>query len=86
MLTQMLLLNSQEDDCDSPLCHAIGTSILDILPLLVNAEADLELERKVMGTPLLHACSCGLFPIVKYLVRAGAKIFATKGGRPCTAV
>ncbi len=46
----------------------------------------MELDRGPYGTPLLNACAFGRLPMVKYLVRAGAKIISTKAGKPLSAI
>ena len=70
----------------SPLYRAAVQGALMVLGLLIRRGADLEVEGGGEGTPLMAACAAGRLPAVKYLVRAGAKMFYTKDGKSVTAV
>jgi hypothetical protein len=70
----------------NPLSQAALRGRVELLEPLIQAGATLDHEGGDLGTPLLYACSSGRLSAMKYLVRAGAKIFATRTGRPFTAV
>ena len=77
------LLNHQASFGGTPL-YAASTDIsphqVDLIPILINAGAALELEGGDHGTPLMGACATGRLPAVKCLVSKGAKLYYTKEG------
>ncbi|KAH8588946.1 ankyrin repeat-containing domain protein [Bisporella sp. PMI_857] len=66
---------------DSPLLQAVRGGCLKILDLLIRYGADLNHEGGQNGPALHAACRWGRFPVVKYLVRAGAKQSIHKDGK-----
>ena len=72
--TLMLDLVNRRDFCaDTPLLVAIRFSKVDLMPLLLEAGAQLELEGSTHGTPLMMACATGRLAAVKFLVARGAR-------------
>ena len=53
---------------------------VDLICILINAGAALELEGGDHGTPLMGACATARLPAVKCLVSKGAKLYYTKDG------
>ncbi|KAH8680575.1 ankyrin repeat-containing domain protein [Xylariales sp. PMI_506] len=64
----------------SPLCNAARRGDLRSVEILLAHGADLEFEGCDAGTALMAACMAGHVHIVKYLVRAGAKVCYQRGG------
>lgn len=64
------------------LSQAVSFGRVELLEPLIRAGPIIDPEGGASGAPLLTACSFGRFSSIKYLVRAGAKIFVTKAGRP----
>ena len=77
------LLNHQAS-CGGTSLYAASTDItphqVDLICMLINAGAALELEGGDHGTPLMGACATGRLSAVKVLVSKGAKLHYTKGG------
>jgi Ankyrin repeats (3 copies) len=70
----------------SPLYQAAVQGAIMVLDLLICRGPELEIEGGEEGTPLMAACAAGRLPAIKYLIRAGAKLFYTKDGNFLTAV
>jgi ankyrin repeat protein len=71
---------------ETPLVQAARGGEPQILDLLVQAGAALDLEGGPQSTPLLTACKEGRLSSVVHLVRMGAKVFSSRNGREYTAV
>ncbi len=65
----------------TPLYAAATSSSEDIIDMLLDAGADLELEGGDHGTALMGACAAGRLEVVKALVRKGARTSYTKDGQ-----
>ncbi len=65
----------------TPLHDACTVGNLQVVKILVEAGANLELKRKEGVTPLYYAVYHRHFPIVKYLVSKGAKVNVTQNVR-----
>ena len=63
-------------DSMPPLYHAVNNGNLEIVKLLVENGADVNVKNVVGQTPLHEAARCGYFEIVKYLIDKGADINA----------
>jgi ankyrin repeat protein len=82
-------VNCQNADRDTPLLCAIDvvhhnpSAAAEIVQMLANAGADLEIRGYMDKTPFLKGCSRGDLPLVKLLVRLGADVKAVvdDGGR-----
>ena len=59
---------------------------MDLIHLLLDAGAALELEGGDYGTPLMGACAAGRLFVVKVLVSRGAKLHYTKDGNTIRAL
>lgn len=78
--------NMRPGSADTPLCQAAKAGRVDTMALLIKHGADIELSNDMSCTPLLAACSKNQYESVRYLVRAGAKLFARKPTPPYSAV
>ncbi|CAF9918761.1 hypothetical protein IMSHALPRED_004406 [Imshaugia aleurites] len=65
----------------TPLYAAATSSWEDIIDVLLDAGADLELEDGDRGTPLMGACAAGRLEVVRTLVRKGTRTSCTKDGQ-----
>jgi ankyrin len=79
-------LNTNRLGKGSPLSQVAKTDQVDIIEILIQAGANLEVERENQGTPLIAACLWGRLSAVRCLVRAGASVFGKKAGKPCSAL
>ncbi|KAL9610536.1 MAG: hypothetical protein Q9167_004774 [Letrouitia subvulpina] len=52
-----------------------------VIEMLLDAGADLETEGGECGTPLMGACAAGRLPVVKMLIRKGARSSYTRKGQ-----
>ena len=69
----------------TPLNAAATLSKIEVITLLLDAGAQLELEGSEHGTPLMAACATGRLAAVKVLVAKGAKTSYTKDGQTYSA-
>lgn len=67
------LVNRPGSYKDTPLITAIRLSKMDMIPLLLDAGAQLELEASAYDTALMMACATGRLAAVKVLVTRGAR-------------
>ena len=67
------LVNSRCHHTETPLCSATRLSKVDMMTLLLEVGAQLELEGSVHGTALMMACATGRLAAVKLLVARGAR-------------
>lgn len=77
------LLRHQTLDGGTPLYAAscyFSPHQVDLICILLDAAAALELKGGEHGTPLMGACATGRLPAVKVLVSKGAKLHYTKDG------
>ena len=77
------LLNHQASFGGTPLYAAsyyTSPHQVDLICILLDAGAALEVEGGDHGTPLMGACATGCLPAVKVLVSKGAKLHYTKDG------
>lgn len=58
---------------ETPLCAAAISGNVDVIALLVEFGADIEVESWERGTPLMAACAVGRLCAVEYLVHQGAR-------------
>ena len=65
----------------TPLSFATVLSKVDMITLLLDAGAQLELEGSEHGTPIMAACTTGRLAAVKLLVARGARTSYTKDGQ-----
>ena len=75
------LLIHQDMFQGTPLYTAATTSANEVIDMLLDAGAQLELEGGKHGTPLMGACATGRLKIVKMLVSRGAKTSYVKDGQ-----
>jgi ankyrin repeat protein len=72
---------------DTPLFIAAQKNRLDVLKMLIAAEADVNIARDVSGcTPLFIAAQKGHAGVVDLLIAAGANVNATRGTNGTTAL
>ena len=67
------LVSRGDYNTETPLLAATRLSKLDVMTLLLEAGAQLELEGSPHGTPLMMACATGRLAAVKLLVARGAR-------------
>ena len=67
------LVNRRSFYAETPLFTAIRLSKVDVMTLLLEAGAQLELEGSLHGTALMMACATGRIAAVKLLVARGAR-------------
>ena len=80
------LLNHRALNGGTPLHLAAMLSKLDMINLLLDAGAQLELEGSEYGTALMGPCATGRIAAVKLLVRRGARTSYVKDGRSFSAL
>ena len=67
------LVNHRDFNTETPLDAAVRLAKIDVIPLLLNAGTQLELEGPAYGTVLMVACATGRLEAVKLLVARGAR-------------
>ena len=67
------LVNRRSFFSETPLCSATRLFKVDMMTLLLEAGAQLELEGSLHGTALMMACATGRLTAVKLLVARGAR-------------
>jgi ankyrin repeat protein len=72
--TMQAMFPTEPDDCDSPLCIAAAQGLIGSCRIIISLGADLNFEGHALGSALMLACAKRQFKVVKFLVRAGAKI------------
>jgi ankyrin repeat protein len=72
--TMQAMFPTEPTDYDSPLCVAAAHGLVQSCCTLVSLGADLNFEGHALGSALMLACAKRQFKVVKFLVRAGAKI------------
>ena len=78
-------VNHEGDDFSALFC-AVHQNHADVVKVLIDAGADIEIRDKESWTPLMYACKNGSQPIVKILVEAGAEVRATETGQSCLTI
>ena len=80
-------LLAHEDRCwGTPLYSAATRPSEDVIDMLLDAGADLELIGGDSGTPLMGACAAGRLEMVKALVGKGARTSYTESGKVFSAL
>ena len=67
-------LAEKEQRHDHPLYWACLNGHLDIVKILIEARADVNLSNCMLATPLHAAATCGRVQIIDYLLKKGAKL------------
>ena len=80
------LINHHSPLIDSPLYMATLAGNFDVMPALLDAGAEIDLEGGEEGTPLMAACTAGRLSAVKLLLQRGASMCYTKEGRRVSAL
>lgn len=75
------LLSRRSPIGGTPLQFAVVLSKVDVMIILLDAGAQLELEGSEQGTPLMAACATGRLAAVKLLVARGAQTSYVKDGQ-----
>ena len=75
------LVNRRDLYTETPLESVVRLSKVDMIPILLDAGAQLELERPAYGTVLMMACATGRLAAVKLLVARGARTSYVTDGR-----
>ena len=75
------LVDRRHLDTETPLEFAVRLSKVDMIPLLLDAGAQLELHGPTYGTALMMACAIGRLAAVKLLVARGARTSYVKDGQ-----
>lgn len=80
-------ISSQADHSKgTPLYAAVIAGSVDIMALLIDFGADIEVESWERGSPLMAACAAGRLCAVEYLVRNGARETYTNHERSFSAL
>ena len=80
------LLTHEDRAWGTPLYSAATNPSENVIDMLLDAGADLELVGGDLGTPLMGACAMGRLGIVKALVGRGARTSYTKDGEVFSAL
>ena len=80
------LLTHEDRDWGTPLYSAATHPSENVIDMLLDAGADLELVGGDHGTPLMGACATGRLGVVKALVGRGARTSYTEDGKAVSAL